>query len=290
MKNIFKIGLFALVTAFAMTSCDPQDGDDHSLGVKPQESQLSFTATPGSNPNVVTLKNISSLKGLVVTWDLGNGVTAKGEEVVASYPFANTYTIAMTAYNTGGSTTITQTITIANNDESQIEPKAIILAGGLTGSKTWVFDRAHDGHFGVGPGAGNPDYNGTPSWWSCPAEGKAECALYENEFSFHLDGGYNMTWVNKGKIYTNGAGKDKLPGVATVPGAGDFDVEYIPKEAYTFTVDGDKLKLSDDAFFGHFAGTSTYTIKTLNENELYLECSSAVESGNGWWYRFVPKK
>ena len=93
MKNIFKIGLFALVTAFAMTSCDPQDGDDHSLGVKPQESQLSFTATPGSNPNVVTLKNTSSLKGLVVTWDLGNGVTAKGEEVVASYPFANTYTL-----------------------------------------------------------------------------------------------------------------------------------------------------------------------------------------------------
>lgn len=289
MKNIFKLGLIALMASITVSSCDPQENDDHSLGVKPLESQLSFTVTPGSNPNIITLKNTSSIVGVAV-WDFGNGGTAKDDQVTASYPFANTYTVALTLYNTGGSATKTQTITIANNDESQIEPRAVILAGGLTGSKTWVFDRAHDGHFGVGPNESHPDYKGAPIWWPCPAEGKAECSLYENEFSFHLDGGYNMTWTNEGKVYTNGAGKDKLPGVATTPPAGDFDVTYTPKDAYTFSIDGKKIKLSDGAFFGHYAGTSTYTIKTLNENELYLECSSAVEADNGWWYRFVPKK
>ena len=42
----------------AMTSCDPQDNDDHSFGAMPEESQLAFSATPKSEqPNVITLKN-----------------------------------------------------------------------------------------------------------------------------------------------------------------------------------------------------------------------------------------
>lgn len=288
MRNIFKSGLIALMAVFVMSSCDPQDNDDHSLGAMPQASQLSFTYAPGSNPNIVTFKNTSSLKG-VITWDFGNGITAKGEEVTASYPFANTYTVTMSLYNTGGGAATTQEVTIANNDESQIEPKAIILAGGLAGSKTWVFDRNHAGHFGVGPGEGNPEYKGEPVWWSCGANDKAECSLYDNEFTFHLDGGYNMTWTNKGKIYTNAAGKDKLPGAAT-PAAGDFDVDYTPQSAYTFSIDGDKFKISNDGFLGHYAATSTYKIKTLTEDELYVECVSGVEPGNGWWYRFIPKE
>ena len=44
-----------------------------------------------------------------------------------------------------------------------------------------------------------------------------------------------MIWKNNGKIYTNEAGKNDLGGAAPVPGAGDFDVEYTPKESYTYT-------------------------------------------------------
>ena len=294
MNNIFKLGLFALIVVFAMTSCNPQESDDHALGVKPQVSQLAFSANPtAEKANVIELKNESSIKG-VVTWDLGNGNRAKGESAKAEYPFKGDYTVAMTLYTTGGSTTITKVISIAQDDMSLLDtPMYNALTGGAANlaGKTWVFDQYHTGHFGVGPAKGTDGYNGTPQWWSCPANGKLESSLYTNEFTF-IQVGVKMVWKNNGHVYTNAAGKDALGGTATVPGAGDFDVTYIPKESYTYTLDeaNKTLTLSDGAFFGHYAGTSTYTIISLTENELYLEAASGVESGNGWWYRFVPKE
>ncbi len=294
MKNIFKLGLIALMTSIAMSSCDPQENDDHSLGAKPLESQMAFAATPTSDKaNVIELKNESSVKG-VVTWDFGNGGTAKGETVKAEYPFKGDYTIAMTLYTTGGATTITKVVSIANDDMSLLDtPMYNALTGGAANlaGKTWVFDQYHAGHFGVGPGIGHPEYDGTPKWWSCPANGKLECSLYTQEFTF-IQVGVKMIWKNNGKIYTNGAGKDALGKPSTVPGAGDFDVEYTPKESYTYTLDeaNKTLTLSDGGFFGHYTGTSTYIIRKLTEDELYLEVVSTVEKDNGWWYRFVPKE
>lgn len=294
MKNIFKLGLFALITTFAMTSCEPQESDDHSLGAKPQESQLAFSATPTADKaNVIELKNESSVKG-VVTWSFGNGGSAKGENVKAEYPFKGDYTVAMTLYTTGGATTITKVVSIANDDMSLLDtPMYNALTGGAANleGKTWVFDQYHAGHFGVGPGKSNPEYSGKPTWWSCPANGKLDCSLYTQEFTF-VQVGVKMIWKNNGKVYTNEAGKNGLPGAATVPGAGDYDVEYTPKESYTYTLDetNKTLTLSDGAFMGHYAGTSTYTIVSLTEDELYLEAASTVENGNAWWYRFVPKE
>lgn len=294
MKNIFKLGLIALMTSLAMSSCDPQEKDDHSLGAKPLESQMAFAATPTSEKaNVINLKNESSVKG-VVTWDFGNGGTAKGESVKAEYPFKGDYTIAMTLYTTGGSTTITKVVSIANDDMSLLDtPMYNALTGGAANlaGKTWVFDQYHSGHIGVGPGIGHPEYDGTPKWWSSPVNGKLECSLYTQEFTF-IQVGVKMIWKNNGKIYTNGAGKDALGKPSSVPGAGDFDVEYTPKESYTYTLDeaNKTLTLSDGGFLGHYAGASTYIIRKLTEDELYLEVVSTVEKGNGWWYRFVPKE
>lgn len=285
MKKYFNKIIIACLALAGFTSCDPQDNDDHELGAPAPESAVSFSVTPSAdNANIVELKNTSTVPGVAV-WDLGNGSTVKGESVTQSFPFAGEYTISLSLYTRGGVTTKTQNITIANNDPSQIPANAVLLAGGMTGSKTWVFDRTHDGHFGVGPA----DADG-PSWWSCPAEGKADCSLYENEFTFNLDGNYNMVWKNKGNVYSNDAGKGALGGTAVAPPAGDWDITYTPKEAYTFTVSGDQLVLSDGAFFGHYAGTSTYKILNLTEDELYIMCASTVENGNGWWYRFIPKK
>ena len=117
-RNIFKSGIIVLMAILAMTSCDPQDNDDHSLGAMPEESQLAFSATPKSEqPNVIALKNESSIKG-VVTWDMGDGSTAKGETAEAKYPFKGTYVISMTMYTTGGSATITKEVTVAQDDMS----------------------------------------------------------------------------------------------------------------------------------------------------------------------------
>ncbi len=100
MKNILKSGFFALITLFALASCDPQESNDYSLGPVPQESQLSFTITPSSGkPNVIQLQDASSTAG-VALWDLGNGATAKGSNVQAEYPFAGSYTDTINLHST----------------------------------------------------------------------------------------------------------------------------------------------------------------------------------------------
>ncbi len=289
MKNIFKSLVMILMGVFVMTSCDPQDNDDNALGQLPLASQLDFTFTPSAEkPNVVALKNESSLNG-VATWDFGNGGKGKGDNVTASFPFKGDYTISMTLYTTGGSTTITKVISITNDDMSLLDtPMYNALTGGAANlnGKTWVFDQYVAGHFGIGPADGS-----TPSWWSCPADGKLQSSMYTQEFTF-IQVGVKMIWKNNGYVYTNSAGKDALGGTAIVPGAGDFDVEYTPKTSYTYTLDevNKTITISDGGFFGHYTGTSTYQILKLTDDEMYLKVVSTVEPGNGWWYRFVPKE
>ncbi|MDL2255992.1 PKD domain-containing protein [Parabacteroides sp. OttesenSCG-928-G06] len=290
MKNIFKLAMFALI-AIVATACDPQESNDYSLGVAPQESQLAFTATPKSGqPNVINLKDESSVSG-VALWDLGNGATAKGKEVKAEYPFAGTYTIEMTLYTTGGSVTISSTITIAADDMSLLDtPMYNALTGGASNlaGKTWVFDQYHDGHFGVGPADA-----ATPDWWACPAEGKDGSSLYTQEFTF-TQVGVKLEWKNNGYIYTNEPGKNALGGefIDNPGGAGDFDVKYVPKASYTFALnEAEKtITLNGDAFFGFYTGNSTFEILSLTEDALYMKNRSAVEPGNAWWFRLIPKE
>ncbi|WP_165023890.1 PKD domain-containing protein [Dysgonomonas sp. ZJ279] len=298
MKNIIKFGILALITVFAMTACDPQEGDNHSLGtpdtVTAGQVSFSYAASP-TNDNIITFTNTSDTKvPYSFLWDLGNGVTSKDKAITGEYPFAGDYTVTLTLYTADGSATVnSQVIHIDKNDYSLLNtPMYIALTGGLenTNGKTWVFDRTQNGHFGVGPIDSD-----TPSWWSCEAEGKANCSLYNQEFTFTLSG-VILKWTNGGKIYTNEPGRAALAALgytkSSVPPAGDFDVEYAPKESYTFSLSESTktLTLSSGVFFGHYTGSSKYTILSLTEDELYLKVNSTVESGSAWWYRFVPKK
>ncbi len=298
MKNILKYGIFALMSVFILTSCDPQDGDDYKLGSDPNPSELEFKITPTSTKNVYTLEDISPRAGVAV-WDMGNYSKDKGVNVTAQYPFKGEYTITMTLYTTGGSTSISKKLIIEDDNFDLLDtPMYNTLTGGFDNAegKTWVFDRANDGHFGVGPAT-----DSKPSWWSCPAEGKAGCSLYEQEFTFSMskETGLKLVWANKGKIYTNAAGKDDLAKKgypnASEPPAGDWDVEYTPLASYGYLMNeaAMSLEILDGGFMGHYTGSSSYSIlnEMDEENEvLYLKNVSAVESGNGWWYRFVPKK
>lgn len=292
MKNRLIQGALALMSLFVISSCAPQEDSDYKLGAAPTEDQLAFTATPTADKaNVIELKNESKVAG-IATWDLGNGSTLKGETVKAEYPFAGDYVIAMTLYTAGGSVTIKQDIKIAKDDMSLLDtPMYRALTGGASNvnGKTWVFDQYHSGHFALGPSGSN-----SPEWWSCPANGKAGCSLYSQEFTF-TQIGVKLEWENNGYIYTNKAGVDalKISDIVENPGGnGDFDVKYVPKANYTFTLNeaAKTLTLSDGAFFGHYTGASTFQIMSLNDDELYVRCISVVEGGNSWWYRFVPKE
>lgn len=293
MKKLINIWTLALTVLFVV-SCEPMEDSDYQLGGKPKTEDLKFTYTPTSaKPNIVILENTSDVAGVAV-WELGDGSKAKGDSIVAQYPFKGNYTVKMTLYTSGGvSETISQTIAIAADDMSLLNtPMYTALTGGASNlaGKTWVFDQYHNGHFGIGP-SDKP----TAEWWNAKAEEKTESSMYFNEFTF-TQVGVKMVWKNNGSVYSNGPGKNALAALgytnSVVPGAGDFDIKYTPAAAYTFTLNeaAKTLTLSNDAFLGHYAGTSVYQIQTLNDTVMYLRVVSAVEPGNAWYYRFVPKE
>lgn len=288
MRNIIKFGTLFIVSALLMVACNT---DQYGLGTLPTSDQLSITATPTAKANILKIVNSSTVKGIAV-WDLGNGTKTKGDTVMGTYPLKGSYTISMTLYTSGGATSVTKTISIANDDMSLLNtPMYTALTGGLDSinGKTWVFDQYNAGHFGVGPFDA-----ATPIWWQCPADGKDGSSLYSQKFTFKQIG-TSLIWTNDGRVYTNQAGVTKLATLGYTDAVanaavGDFDVTYAPKSSYTYTLNeaAMTLTLSDGAFMGHYAGTSTYQILVLNDNEMYLKCVSTVEPGNGWWYRFVP--
>lgn len=293
MKKILYSTMIACLALVGFNSCSPQESDDHSLGAEPQASQLAFSATPtAAKANVIDFKNTSSVPG-VALWDLGNGKSAEGTTVQGEYPYAGSYAVTMTLYTAGGSATITQNINIAEDDATLLDsPWFNALTGGAsaTEGKTWVFDQYHDNHFGVDDVNAYPRSSGW--WWGCPAEGKEGCSLYEQEFTFMLDG-TKLVWKNKGNIYTNENGMNALgKGGTENPVVGDYDCPYTPADGLTFSLDesAKTLTLSGDAFLGHYASTSTYYIEKLTDDELWVYCKSSVEPGNAWWYRFVPKE
>lgn len=294
MKNIFKTGALAVLSLVMITACDPQQSTDYALGAMPTADQLSFTATPtASKANIIDFANTSSVKG-IATWDL-SGSKAKGETTQATFPFKGEYTITMTLYTSGGSASITQKVIIANDDMSLLNtPMYTSLTGGAanTNGKTWVFDQYHDGHFGIGEAAAS-----TANWWNAKAEEKTDCSLYTQEFTF-TQVGVKFGWKNNGYVYTNGTGKTALAAkgytafIDRSATAGDFDIAYVPKTNYTFALNETTktITLSDGAFLGHYAGSSTYQIYSISDDVMYLKCVSTIEPGNGWWYRLIPKE
>lgn len=106
-KNIFKSVIFALIAISGLTACDPQDGDDYSLGVPDTLSadQVSFSTTVSpTNENIVTYTVTTQTNiPFSVVWDLGNGNTSKDRTVTEKYPLSGDYTVTLTVYTADGS-------------------------------------------------------------------------------------------------------------------------------------------------------------------------------------------
>ncbi len=294
MKNIIKTGLALITLGAFLFSCAPMEKDDYSVGVAPTAEQLSFEMV--NNDNVVTFKNTSSVTGNPV-WDLGNGSTKVGNEVVSNYPFEGDYTVTMTLYTDGGYVSKSDVLTISKSNYNLIDtPNYRALTNGPEDEdgKTWVFAQYVKGHFGVddvnaAPKAAWPE--GGP-WWAANPNDKLESSLYENKFTF-VQNGVKFVWKNNGNIYTNENGKNHMGVDGVAPPAGDFDCPYNPNDkSYTFSLDEEAMTitLSDGAFLGHYAGTSTYYIMELTDEKMVLYCKSAAETGNAWYYILVPEE
>jgi len=291
-KSIFKhTGLWLSMGLIVIASSCKED-DEPSLGQPPTSADAAFTyQASATNPNVIEFT--ASNSSVAASWDFGNGATGTGTTASATYPFAGDYDVTLTVQNSGGSASSTQTINIAQDDPNLVSnPLFTILTGGS--SKTWAVDSASAAHFGVGP-----DPIGSagryPEWYAAGANEKAGADMYNDRYTFHLSG-FGFDHVTGGGVYVNAehAGIPPYDDTTASPVA-DFIAALPDQMGETWLLDDSgadtTLTVSGNSMIGYWAGTRTYTVISLSENELWLSFvdTKAANPGLTWYIRLVPE-
>jgi len=288
MKKIISTALILGASMLIFTtSCKK---DEPTIGAPPTAADAAFTFQASvSNDNIIEFT--ASNSSLQATWDFGNGQTATGTKVTATYPFAGTYLVKLTVQNSGGSASSTQDVTIAVDDPSLISnPLYALLTGGS--SKTWAIDSVSAGHFGVGPAPSHPDFDGYyPKWYAAASEEKTGAGMYDDRYTFKIQGfGFDM--VTNGDVYVNTAHAGISPfNDTTDSGVGDYTANFPNQlgESWLVTEGADTtLTVSGNAMIGYWAGTRTYKIVEIDTNRLVLGFQDAANADLFWYITLVP--
>ena len=290
-----KITLLSLSIIFLLGISSCKDEEEITLGSAPTEADAAFTYTPtAENANIIDFTALNS--NLTAKWDFGNGLKGEGINVQGSYPNKGTYTVTLTVFNSGGSASSSQDITIDEDDLSLLSnPLFDLLTGGIDGpgSKVWVFDSTRAGHFGVGP---NPSTeNGDiPEHWSADPLIKANTGMYDDKYEFSLNG-FQFDQITNGHVYVNlnddgssGAEVDFSDGYEN---AGDYTAYFDNQTAtWSFTEDEDTtLTVTGSSFIGFYCGVRSYKVVKLEENEMILRAADAYDPTLAWYFRLVPE-
>lgn len=286
MKILNKI-IFGLSVIFLMTACQKEEFE---LGEKPTQADADYTFEATSQgENYIQFTNNSD--AFLKKWNFGNGTSAEGSPVTAYFPFAGDYDVTLTVYFAGGSTSLTQTINIANTDPEicNVEVLRLLTGGcGVPEGKTWVIDAERAGHFGVGPPSSNfPDY------YQAGANEKTGGGMYDDEYTFKLNESVFIMETN-GDIYLNGGQASNFPGSFENPDVGDFTAPYTPPSDlnYALTEDDEgftSINLSPGGFIGYNTGVNSYRILAINENEMFIQFQDAATPDLLWYHRLIRK-
>lgn len=261
-------------------------------GTPPTKEDAAFTITVSDeSDNILQFSNTSS--AFLKVWDLGNGSSGKGGSITGVYPVKGTYEVKLTVYNEAGSISTTQTIEIAETDPLLLDiPVYNMLTGGAAQveGKTWVLDASNAGHFGVGPNPSDPTAGDYPNWYAAGANEKAGAGLYDDEFTFKLDG-FGFVQETNGDVFVNTAQAPNFPGA--VANAGDYTAPFTAPDnlAWSITEDDEGnqyIHISNGGFIGYYTGVSTYKIISLSENEMFIRYLDAANDGLAWYQRLVP--
>ena len=257
--------------------------DDGSCFYGLDESSASFTfqASP-NNDNIIIFTADDTLVECV--WDFGNGLNGYGTTDTAIYPFADTYNVTLSVFNSQGNAQSSQTVVIDSNDISLFDnPLQLLLSGGINGPgyRTWHIDSACSMHFGVGP----PD-GFSPDWWSAGAGDKPGVGLYDDRYTFHLMG-FQYDMVTNGDIYIHNTLAASFPG--SYENLYDYTAPFddMLNENWNLTTDS-ILTLSNNSLIGFYSGVNEYKVTLLNDTALWLQ----YEHHDGtlrWFARFVPE-
>jgi PKD repeat protein len=228
-----------------------------SIGNPPPAPQFTVDQADPNRP----IFKVTSAEGFMINWDFGNGKYTQDSLDTVYYPFADTYTVKLTASNKGGATTTKKKVVIAETDPRICLNKYYtLLTGGCDiGTKIWKFDSA-DGAMANGPpsskdslGNGTSNYNdhyvGT-YWWQSTLAGvdagnpptPPKRAL-DDEYVFGLRG---FTYKNDchGDFYFNWMWANKFFNL-TQAQYHDTIHSYTPNNPATWTLDVDSVTPED---------------------------------------------
>jgi hypothetical protein len=277
MKKIIYNLLWVLCIQALIVGCKE---DVPELGAPPSDADVIFEVAPTSeNPNIVSFSSNSS--AFLKKWDFGNGKTAEGNTVQTVYPLKGTYEVTLTVFASGGSISSKQTVEIEANDLTLFSPVEVFLTGG--DSKTWVIDKATAGHMGIGPIEQN-----APIWWSANPDDKSDTGLYDDKFTFSLNG-FSFTQATHGDVYINTQQAANFPG--SYANKGDFTAPYTDKDNLTWSIteaDGKKFLNVPGAFIGYYTGVSKYEILEVSDDLIYLKFADAANPAFAWYHRLIP--
>jgi len=293
MKKLNIILTFLLAITIIFSSCDPTQSDKPSLDNPPSADQLSFEITPGDDAFTFKLKNTSGLT-CITQWNLGNGLTATGEEVTATYNFPGEFEVTLTVVTNGGQASISKTLTqTETNYDLLTDPLYINLCGGSAAAdgKSWVLDSLTWGHIGVGPTSGND--SDWPSYWGADPVSKPNVDMYDDYINFNIID-FAATYENHNKSYVKSFRKDDPAYSNPVLNLDDYTVTYPGPISGNWTIssvdDVDYLILSANTpIFPNFdvgAENNIYEIQSISENQLKLRC---ISTDLAWFYILIPQ-
>jgi PKD repeat protein len=277
--------LMLLVVAQSCKKDDPQLGDPPTAA----DAQFTYASTTESD-NVIEFT--ASNSDIIAKWDFGNGLKGEGTVGTASYPLAGTYTVTLTVFNSGGSYSNSEEVVIAENDITLLDdPIYNILTGGIDGIgyKTWVVDSAYDGHFGVGPNPSDPGFGDFPNYYEASANEKPGVGFYDTRHTFYLDE-FKFDMKTNGLVYLNAGQAGDFPG--SYEALGDYAAPYDDQlgETWSVVVEAETLlTVTGGAFLGYYAGTSTYKIVSMEENEIFLRVVDQNDQALAWYLRLVAE-
>jgi PKD repeat protein len=222
-----------------------------SIGNPPPAPEFSVDQSDPNNP----IFKVTSVEGFMFNWDFGNGKLSQDSLDTVYFPFADTYTVKLTASNKGGATTTAKKLMVATTDPKICANRYYrMLTGGCDAAgKTWKIDNADSALGNGGPPGKNAEGNGVSTyndpimyWWQSSLKSEKPSpppGALDDDYVFGLRG---FTYKNEchGDFYFNWQWANKLFGMTQAQYA-DTIHAYTPNGPATWTLDIDSTTVED---------------------------------------------
>lgn len=187
--NLWKIMLFSMI----VIACRPE-GDNLTLSALPQPTFQAVEISPGR----VQLTNTTNTPTIASWTIVSSGQKLSGDVVEVALIFAGNYDVKLDVVGQGGMASVTQPVTVKQNDPNACDAKTALGFIASCTKKTWKLN-PQAGAFKVGPGADNGD------WWSSGAgEVTGRACEFNDEFTFSFNAEGTFAYDNKGDYFADG--------------------------------------------------------------------------------------